>query len=143
LRSDDRGILGMPIKLAVIMLVIALTVPMVMDATEDAGRSLSYEGPVREAQSLADAASRAYYGGHGAATTADLSLPAGASIRIGGEGSDAYFLTVMKDGAVLKRMMMDHPAFPFLGGPIEVSGHCRVSLKCVIEDGVCGIRASA
>ena len=42
MRSDDRGILGMPIKLAVIMLVIALTVPMVMDATEDAGRSLSY-----------------------------------------------------------------------------------------------------
>lgn len=142
MRSDDRGILGMPIKLAVIMLVISLTVPMVMDAAEDAGRSLSYEEPVEEARSLADAASRAYYGGQGAATTVDLSLPAGTSIRIGGDGSDAYFLTVMKDGAVLKRMMMDHPAFPFLGDPVDVSGHCRISLKCVVEDGVCGIKAS-
>ena len=113
--SDRRGIIGMPVKLAVCILVLGLMVPLVLDAVEDAEDEMSSYGILQEAESLRDAIQRAYF--QDCTVTHEIDLPSGRSISVGGLG-----------------------AAQTLGDGIVISGHTTVRLNATVDaDGNYGV----
>ena len=96
--------------------------------------------PENEASKLKDAASLVYYRGVENIVTVDLSLGPDDCLMVGGEGADAYTNRIVRNGEVEKRIYIDHPEFPFLGGTTAISGTGPVKLECVFEDGIAGVR---
>ena len=94
--SDRRGIIGMPVKLAVCILVLGLMVPLVLDAVEDAEDEMSSYGILQEAESLRDAIQRAYF--QDCTVTHEIDLPSGRSISVGGSDGKGYVLRLLVDG---------------------------------------------
>lgn len=140
MRSDARGIMSLPFKLAIMMAVIAIMTPIVAGAVDQARDAMESFGPANEAAKLQDAAARAYYGGAGTVVTADLALDPDESLLVGGGGADAYTIRIVSNGEVRNRVTLERPAVPFLGSTEVISGIGPVKLKCVVEDGIVGIR---
>lgn len=140
MRSDDRGVLGMPVRLAVAVLVIATMVPVVLGMVGTAEDSIGSSELEREADRLRDGAARAYYGGEGTIVSVDLRLPPGASLGVGGDGGGRYVIRLIEDGEEVGRVYIDRPAVPVLGPAAEVSGSVTVKLEAVTVDGVYGVR---
>ena len=61
--------MGLPFKLAIIMVVIAVMTPIVAGVTQDAKDVMNLMQPENEASELKDAASRLYYSNVGSITT--------------------------------------------------------------------------
>ena len=142
MRADARGILGLPLKLAVAMLVMAAMVPLVAGMVSTAEDSLSSADAQSDAESLADAASRAYYGGEGTSVAVSVSLQSGQSILMGGDGGLEYVLRITDGGEEVSRVYITAPAVPVLGGVTEVSGDALVTFTCATVDGVYGVTVS-
>lgn len=140
MRSDAHGIMGLPFKLAIIMVVIAVMTPIVAGVTQDAKDVMDLMQPENEASELKDAASRLYYSNVGSTVTVDLSLGPDECLMVGGEGTEAYTIRIVRNGEIEKRIYIDHPEFPFLGGATAISGTGPVKLECVIEDDIRGVR---
>ncbi len=130
----------MPFKLAVAMLIIATVTPIVLNAVDVAEHGMETSESMSEARTLADGVSRAYYGGTGTTVTVSLSLPAGESLAIGGEGGDAYSIRIIIDGEERERVLLQNPSVEILGGEKEISGDAVVYLRCEIDDGAYGVR---
>lgn len=140
MRSDAHGIMGLPFKLAIIMVVIAVMTPIVAGVTQDAKDVMNLMQPENEASELKDAASRLYYSNVGSIVTVNLSLGPDECLMVGGEGTEAYTIRIVRNGEIEKRIYIDHPEFPFLGGATAISGTGPVKLECVIEDDIRGVR---
>ncbi len=139
MRSDDRGVLGMPVRLAVAVLVIATMTPIVLGMVDDAEETMTSSGLESEADRLYDGISRAYYGGEGTVVTVDLSLRPGQSLAIGGDGADRYAIRLLEDGDEVGRVYMERPSVPVLGGTTVISGETSVRLRCTVTDGTYGV----
>ena len=136
---DGRVIIGLPVKLAVCLLVIGLMTPVVMDAMEDAETETSLLNLRTEAMVLADAIGDVYYGGVGSSVSLSLSIPPGQSIEVGGDGADAYMLRLLDDGENADVVYLDRPAVPVLNDAVSLSGACDVTLRCTVQGGVYGV----
>lgn len=138
--SDARGIMSLPFKLAIMMAVIAIMTPIVAGVVDQAKDAMDSLGPTNEAEKLQDAAARAYYGGVGTVVTVDLALDSDESLLVGGDGADAYIIRIVSNGEIINKIPIERPTVPFLGGTEAISGIGPVKLRCVVEDGVLGIR---
>lgn len=135
--------LGLPVKLAVAMLILAAMTPVVLSMADSAQDSFSEAELRTEAGKLTKGIARAYYGGEGCSVTVEVSLPAGGSLELGGDGGDAYVIRLMSNGEEVGRVYIEQPAVPVLGGETSVSGSASVRLTCVTENGECGISVTA
>ncbi len=134
--SDRRGIIGMPVKLAVCILVLGLMVPLVLDAVEDAEDEMSSYGILQEAESLRDAIQRAYF--QDCTVTHEIDLPSGRSISVGGSDGKGYVLRLLVDGEQVGTVSLG--AAQTLGDGIVISGHTTVRLNATIDaDGNYGV----
>ena len=134
--SDRRGIIGMPVKLAVCILVLGLMVPLVLDAVEDAEDEISSYGILQEAESLRDAIQRAYF--QDCTVTHEIDLPSGRSISVGGSDGKGYVLRLLVDGEQVGTVSLG--AAQTLGDGIVISGHTTIQLNATIDaDGNYGV----
>lgn len=140
MRSDARGIMSLPFKLAIMMAVIAFMAPIVAGVVDQAEDLMDSMGPSKEASKLRDAAADAYRHGAGTVVTVDLSIRPDESLIVGGDGADAYVIRVVSGGDIKEKVPMERPVFPFLGGTTVISESGPLKLKCVFEDGVLGIK---
>ncbi len=122
------------------MLIIATVTPIVLNMADVAEHGMETSESMSEARTLADGISRAYYGGSGTTVTVSLSLPAGESLAIGGDGGDAYSIRILIDGEERERVLLQNPSVEILGGETEISGDAIVSLRCEVSEGVYGVR---
>ena len=122
------------------MLIIATVTPIVLNMADVAEHGMETSESMSEARTLADGVSRAYYGGSGTTVTVSLSLPAGESLAIGGDGGDAYSIRIFIDGEERERVLLQNPSVEILGGETEISGDAVVSLRCEVSEGVYGVR---
>ena len=134
--SDRRGIIGMPVKLAVCILVLGLMVPLVLDAVEDAEDEMSSYGILQEAESLRDAIQRAYF--QDCTVTHEIDLPSGRSISVGGSDGKGYVLRLLVDREQVGTVSLG--AAPTLSDGIVISGHTTVRLNATVDaDGNYGV----
>lgn len=141
--SDGSGILSMPVKLTVAIIVLATLTPVIFGMVDTAEESMSTSEAEAEARLLADAVSRAYYGGDGTMISVQMSLPRGEGLAVGGEGGDSYSIRLLSDGEIRKKILLERPAVPILNDEMVVTGDCILIVKCCIEDGRYGVRVSA
>ena len=127
--SDRRGIIGMPVKLTVCILVLGLMVPLVLDAVEDAEDEMSSYGILQEAESLRDAIQRAYF--QDCTVTHEVDLPSGRSISVGGSDGTGYVLRLLVDGEQVGTVSLG--AAQTLGDGIVISGHTTVRLNATVD----------
>lgn len=121
---DSRGVIDMPVKLAVCFLILGLMVPVVMEATEDTDREMSLYDLRARASDLEDAIHRAY--SDGSVVTLGMDIPYGQCLEVGGEGVDSHLMRLIADGREVETRFIDDPTVAVLGSEIMISGNCTV-----------------
>jgi ABC-type Fe3+-hydroxamate transport system substrate-binding protein len=134
--------IGFPLRLAVTFLILALFVPVAVSMVSDLEENSSAASGKAEAEKIADAAKRTYYSGVGSTDTVSVSLSSRSCLIIGGEGSDSYSISILFDDKVIEKVFLQRPSVKFLGEPIYLMGNATISMKCVIDNGVYGVRVS-
>ena len=72
LRDDRRGVVELPIKLMVVMILLTLMMPMLSNAAESSERDMNCSVAVREAERINDSLRTVYFSGAGSAVTVDV-----------------------------------------------------------------------
>jgi len=139
---NRKGVTGLPITLAVTFLILALFVPIAIGMVSDFEKDTSAAVAKAEAGKIEDAAGRAYYSGAGSTSRVSVSLSGGSCLMLGGEGSDSYSISILLDDTVVDKIYLQRPPVKFLGDPLYLMGDRTVSMECVFENGVYGIRVS-
>ena len=125
--------MSLPIKLLLVMAVIAVTLPIVTGVMDDSQGNMAEAEMHHEAMKFKTAASLAHFSGNGCSRTVDIELPAGCELVIGGNGEDAYCIRSVYNGEVVAREYFEQPAFR-INEEMIITGN--VSLKLTsFEDG--------
>lgn len=135
--SGRDGVLGMPVRLAVCFVVIGVMVPVVMDAAWDAEEESS--GFVLEAQAnrVRSAAVKAFYGDGYA--SAEVDLPPGGSLMIGGDGADAYAVRLLSYGEEIGKVYLENPDIRVIGPETVLSGFSTITFRSVTDGSGYGV----
>ena len=141
LRSDRKGVLDLPIKLMITMIILALSVPLIAEAIEDNEIDMMNSEMEQEISKLKNAVSAVHYSGEGSSRTVDLKIPAGCEIMIGGTGTDAYSIRTFFEG---KQMFTSYFEKPVVMIPCEtlITSGCTLLLKSTYYDGRAGIEVT-
>lgn len=139
---DGKGVLGLPMRLAVAIIVVSVCVPSLAYAAESFRTDTDVSDAATEVEKMVDAADTVYYSGSGSVRTVDVSLPSGCEIVVGGDGADAYTLRIIRGGNTEKTVYTERPAVKFLNGPVTVSGDSELRFECTSENGVYGVKVS-
>ena len=125
--------MSLPIKLLLVMAVIAVTLPIVTGVMDDSQGNMAEAEMHHESMKFKNAASLAHFSGNGCSRTVDIELPAGCELMIGGNGEDAYCIRSVYNGEVIAREYFEQPAFR-INDQMIITG--KVSLKLTsFEDG--------
>lgn len=136
MKSDTRGIIGLPVKLAVCFLVLGLMVPLVTDVVRDADEEMSLHELRGEAMDLRDSVQRAYF--QQAVVTHELRIPSGQSLVVGGGDGYGYLIRLCVDGQQVENLTLGSSVV--LGEETVLSGHMVLKLSgCMDEDGDYGV----
>lgn len=127
---DGKGLIGMPIRLAIAFLILALAVPLLVGMTEDLRDEVKSSELSIQAGKVSDTAKKAYYAGAGSVFTVEISIDHHCMLIIGGTGSDAYSIRMMSDGDEIGKMFMEGTVVKFMD-EVSVSGAQTLMLECV------------
>lgn len=144
-RWDRRGLEGLPLKLMIVALLIALSAPAVLGSVEGFERSATRAALQAEASSLVAIAQEAFQAGEGNRRTATIEVPGNGNDRlalaIGGDGEKTESLSVrcLQEDQIVSTIMLDHPMVrlhapgdvPLVLGP----GKHDLLLSCVMSKG--------
>ncbi|MGN0098877.1 MAG: hypothetical protein ACI38Y_06100 [Candidatus Methanomethylophilaceae archaeon] len=131
--------MSLPLKLAISFMIIGLMLPTVISMTDNTREDVREMEVHSVAEELSDAMTDCYYGGIGDGRTMTLSVPAGYSLEVGGEGSLAYTIRISHDGEIVDRVYLDSPGFPVIGDTMTISGTMRLELSAAVSDGILGV----
>jgi len=110
MKLGKKGVMDLPIKLMVVVLLISLSLPMLTDAMERGesnNASLIMNNDVNE---IFNAVAAVHYSGIGCSRTVSLTIPDGCEISIpGGSGSDGYSVKMSFKGRDTGTRYMDRP----------------------------------
>jgi len=132
MRMNRKGMIGMPVRLAVTFLILAITVPLLMGLTDDLREDVEASDLAVQANIVSETAEKAYYAGIGSAFTANISVDHNSRLIIGGEGSDAYAIRMIYGDKETGKIIMDRPLVK-ISNEISVSGVNVLMFVCVQE----------
>ncbi|MDR3282767.1 MAG: hypothetical protein LBS92_04060 [Candidatus Methanoplasma sp.] len=140
---DRKGMVGFPVRLAVTFLILALAVPSLMammgGMQEEAGESAA----ASEADKISSAVSRAYYSGVGGTCTVGVSISSGYRLVIGGDGADAYCISVLCGDEPKEKIYLQRPPVRIMNSePLEISGERTLLCTCAAVEGAYGVEVS-
>lgn len=142
MRMDRKGMIGFPMRLAVTFLILSVSVPSMLYLADGFEDDSDVSAVTHEADRISDVLSKTYYTGTGSRNTVDIHVDGGCSIVIGGSGSDAYSMTVMKGDAEKDKLYMQRPAVRIIGDALEVSGDRTLMCESVEDDGHYGVKVT-
>ena len=134
--------IDLPIWLVVTFLILAVFVPVALHMVDDLGKDSAAAYGKSEAEKVENVIKRAYYSGAGSSDTVSVSLSGGTCLVIGGNGSDAYCITVLLDDTVVEKVYLQKPSVKIIGEPLYVMGKRTLSVECVMESGIYGVKVS-
>lgn len=126
----------MPIKLAVCFLILGLMVPTLMGVVEDSQQELSLTEMTKEAEKLRSAIGKAYY--EDSTVYIELSLPAGQSLIVGGEGPERYTIMIQTDDRTIETVYLERPTVGVLNGRTVITGDTTIIVSMTTIDGEYG-----
>lgn len=139
MRMDRKGVIGMPVRLAVTFLILAIAVPVLMDYVEDYRDGTEASGLMVQAEVVSDTAEKTFYAGKGGVFTAEISVGNGNRLIIGGQGADAYAVRMFCGDEDVGRLVMDRPAVRIAGDGVAVSGERTLLFECVADGAGCAV----
>ena len=127
MNADRRGVIDIPVKLAVCFLILGLVVPVVIEAADDADMEVSMYSLRSQAFELEDAIHRAY--SDGSVVSCRFEIPRGQSLDVGGEGVNGYLLRLCVDGTVVESRFIDNPTVAVVGPEVTITGGATVVIN--------------
>ena len=132
---NDSGVLGMPFRIMISFMVIALMVPALVAVANDMDMAADEAEGASLAEQVADASTRAYLSGVGGAVSLSVDIPIGRSLGIGGEGADAYTIRIYSDGKVSGKVVLDNPPIRMLCPETMLEGDRELLFEAVSHEG--------
>ena len=130
LKNDKRGVLDLPVKLLVVMIILALFLPIVSNAVESNEKSMMLSEMEQETGNIIDSVRATHFSGTGSGRHLDVSLPAGCEIVIGGSGTDAYSIRECYNGTEINTRYIESPAIKF-GNSVTLTGNCSLTITSI------------
>lgn len=134
MKNDRRGVIGMPIRLAVVFMILALTVPVMVGFVGDFRKNTEISDLTVQAETVSDTAKKTYYAGVGGVFTADVSVGFDCELIIGGESYNAYEIKMVRSGEEVGKVIMDRPPVR-IPEPVHVTGTHTLKFECVYHEG--------
>lgn len=131
----------MPVRLTVIFLILALTVPVMVGFIEDFRKETEVSDLLVQAKTVSDTAKKTYYAGIGGVFTADVSINYNCRLDIGGESSDAYEIKLIYSDAEAGKVIMDRPPVK-IAEPISITGTHTLRFECISCDNGTAVKVS-
>ena len=138
MRRDKRGVMSLPIRLMVVMIVVSVSLPILMNALDDSQEIMAGAEMEKESEKFKNAAVLAHYSGNGCSRTVELELPSGCEMSVGGEGGDAYSIRMLYNGDLVSVYYFDKPTLK-IDEEFSFSGHLKLKLTSVDTGGVPGM----
>ena len=135
LNRNRKGIMSLPIKLMVIMIVVSISLPILTNALEDSQESMAGAEMEKESEKFRNAAVLAHYSGNGCSRTVELELPSGCEMSVGGEGGDAYSIRMVYNDSLVSTDYFEKPVLK-ISDEVTFSGHMRLKLTSIDVGGV-------
>jgi hypothetical protein len=132
---NDSGVLGMPLRIMISLMVIALMVPALAAVADDMEMAADEAEGESLAGQVADAAARAYLSGAGSSVSLSMDIPFGRSLAIGGDGADAFTIRILSDGEQSGRLVMDNPPIRLICPETVLEGDAELLFEAVPHDG--------
>ncbi len=139
---DRRGVTGFPMRLVVTAVILSLCVPVLAEAADGFKERTCEKEAMSQIEIIGDVSSSLFFCGPGSARAADLQIPAGYEIWIGGEGAEAFSITLAYGDSPVRKVYMDHPALSFAGGCTRITGQVSLRLECVTGELGCEIEVT-
>ena len=130
LNRDRGGIMSLPVKLMITMVIIALSVPMLTSALDSSQEDMAGAEMSHEVQKFKNAANLAHFSGNGCSRTVEIDLPAGCEMSVGGEGSDAYSIRTLYNGELISTEYFESPVLRICN-EMTFTGHMTLKLTSV------------
>ena len=126
-------------RLAITFLILSLFVPISLSMVSDMDEEIKNNSAADEIDKIISSSKKAYHAGAGSSMVIEVSLASGYSAVIGGEGSDAYSIMILKGDKETERLHLERPSVKFIGDPIYIAGQRTLSIDCV-NDGEYGVK---
>ncbi|MCL1811611.1 MAG: hypothetical protein FWG41_05285 [Methanomassiliicoccaceae archaeon] len=139
---NKKGMIGFPMRLAVTFLILAIFVPVAVSMVDGLEKDSAASSAKSEAEKIANSVKKAYYSGAGSTDTVNVSLSGGSCLMVGGEGPDAYSISILLYDTVVEKMYLQRPSVKLLGDPVYIMGGRTLSVECVVESGTYGVKVS-
>ena len=141
LSKDRKGVMSLPIKLMVTMLIITISLPLLTNVMDDSERNMADAEMEQEVGRFMNAAILAHRSGNGSSRTVSIDLPAGCELSVGGEGSDGFCVRSVYDGEVISRNYFETPAIR-ISEEMTFAGRMTLKLTSDESGDIPGIRVT-
>jgi len=143
MRLNGKGVIDLPVKLMVIVIIVSLSVPMLAGAMERGEANGALSSMNAETDRLFNSAAAVHYSGIGSSRTVQMTLPDGCEITIpGGNGPDGYSVKMFFKGSDVGTRYMDRPPIMFISDRITISGSCMLMITSEISDGHAAVKVT-
>ncbi len=130
MKLDRRGILGMPMRLAVVFLVISISVPFVIQAVDSGSSDIAETSMGAEADKICAAAASVHYSGIGSSKAVTITIADGCELSFG-DGS--YAITMRYNGNDCGQRFVERPALMLLSDGIELGSGTYTVIVTSVE----------
>ena len=145
LSCDSRGIEGVPIKLLIVAIVLAITGPLIFSALMSFDRARVEQGLEAELDEFVSTVQVIYTSGPGNSVTIEFDIPSGTFTRVEtvcfGDvpgGSMSSVIRYRLQGRAESLMVLESPNVPMIGldnVPLEIaSGRYDILAECLVTD---------
>ena len=141
LNRNRKGIMSLPIKLMVIMIVVSISLPILTGVMEDSERDMADAEMGQEADRFMNAAVLAHHSGNGSSRTVTIDLPEGCELAVGGDGSDAFCVRSIFGGEVVSKRYFETPVL-MITEAMTFTGKVSLKLTSVDTGSVPGIEVT-
>jgi hypothetical protein len=142
MKMNKKGVIGLPLRLAMTFLILSLSVPVVVYMVEDLRDDSDVALLRNEASKISDTVSKAYYSGEGGMFTVDISVKSDCVLTIGGEGKDAYSIGLFVGDTEVERIFLQRPSVKIVNECLDVSGDRTLQCQSVLINGTYGVEVS-
>ena len=139
---DCKGVTGFPMRLAVTAVILSLCTPILAEMADGFREHACETEAMRQISIIEDVSSSLYFNGPGASRVVDVCVPAGYELWVGGEGTDAFSVSLMYGDIPVRKVFMDHPSVAFSGDCFRITGKVTLKLECQHSDSGCTIGVS-
>ena len=130
MKMDRRGITALPIKLLIITTIVALSIPMIVDAVDMNGDMMNTEHMESESRRIVNAATATYYSMNGSTKIIEITVPDDCTMILGGYGDDAYGIHMYCGAELMSQQWFEKPILSFADISV-ISDDCILSITTV------------